>query len=55
MNFLQSSVKTPLTMTLLNSIKTSAAGYKTVTHVCFDMDGLLLGNYRVTFGFLCSK
>lgn len=44
MNILQSSVKSPLTMTILNNtIKTSAAGFKSVSHVCFDMDGLLLG------------
>lgn len=43
MNRIQSSLKTPLAMTILNSLKSSAAGYKTVTHCIFDMDGLLLG------------
>ena len=35
-------------MTVFNTIKTSAAGYKTVTHCVFDMDGLLLGNIMCT-------
>lgn len=30
-------------MTILNTLKTSVAGYNTVTHCIFDMDGLLLG------------
>lgn len=46
MNRIQSSLKSPLTMTILSTIKPSAAGYKTVTHCVFDMDGLLLGNYK---------
>ncbi|CRL06017.1 CLUMA_CG018983, isoform A [Clunio marinus] len=42
MNRLQSSLKNPLTMTILNTIKSSTAGFKTVSHCIFDMDGLLL-------------
>lgn len=47
MNRIHSSLKNPLAMTILSTIKTSAAGYKPVTHCVFDMDGLLLGNYFV--------
>lgn len=43
MNFLQSSLKSPQIMTIFNTVKTSAAGFKTVSHCIFDMDGLLLG------------
>lgn len=48
MNRIQSSLKNPITMTILNTIKTTAAGYKTVTHCVFDMDGLLLGKASET-------
>lgn len=48
MNRIQSSFKNPITMTILNTIKTTAAGYKTVTHCVFDMDGLLLGKASET-------
>lgn len=51
MNFLQSSLRNPLTMTIVNSAKGSTAGYKTVSHVIFDMDGLLLGNYSESLCF----
>lgn len=45
MNRIQSAFKNPLTMTILNTVKTTTAGFKTVTHCIFDMDGLLLGKY----------
>lgn len=45
LNRIQSSLKNPLAMTILSTVKTSAAGYKTVTHCVFDMDGLLLGKF----------
>lgn len=49
MNFLQSSLKNPLKMTILNTFNAGSAGFKTVTHCVFDMDGLLLGNYCETW------
>lgn len=44
MNRIQNSLKNPLTMTILNNIKMSTCGFKSVSHVIFDVDGLLLGN-----------
>lgn len=45
MNRIQSSLKNPLAMTIYSTLKNPTAGFKTVTHCVFDMDGLLLGKF----------